>query len=76
MKHYFLQITLILIAIFSLTIVSCSNDDDPTESGNKIEINGVSYNLSMVGFMGSWNENTNKGTFTVAVGENGAYPPT
>ncbi len=67
MKHYFLQITLILIAIFSLTIVSCSNDDDPTESGNKIEINGVSYNLSMVGFMGSWNENTNKGTFTVAV---------
>ncbi len=67
MKHYFLQITLILIAIFSLTIVSCSNDDDPTEGGDKIEINGVSYNLSMVGFMGSWNESTNKGTFTVAV---------
>ena len=67
MKHYFLQITLILIAIFSLTIVSCSNDDDPTEGGDKIEINGVSYNLSMVGFMGSWNESTNKGTFTVSV---------
>lgn len=67
MKQYFLQLTLFLIAIFSLTIVSCSNDDDPTEGSDKIEINGVNYKLSAVGFMGSWDENINKGEFTVSV---------
>ena len=46
MKQYFLQLTLFLIAIFSLTIVSCSNDDDPTEGSDKIEINGVNSLLS------------------------------
>lgn len=44
MKHYFLQITLFLIAIFSLTIVSCSNDD-PETAGSDFKINNVNlYN--------------------------------
>ena len=67
MKKFFDYFFITLFAVVSFSVTSCSNDDDPTTSGNKIEINGVSYNLSMVGFMGSWNESTNKGTFTVAV---------
>ena len=67
MKNYLFKTILFFTALLSFGLTSCSNDDDPTKGGNKIEINGVSYNLSMVGFMGSWNESTNKGTFTVAV---------
>ena len=66
MKKYIYNLMVMLFSISFIALVSC-NDDKPLEEGSKIEINGVSYNLSMVGFMGSWNENTNKGTFTVAV---------
>lgn len=67
MKKYFDCFFIVLFAIVSFSVTSCSNDDDPTEDGNKIEINGVGYNLSAVGFMGSWDENINKGEFTVSV---------
>ena len=67
MKKYFDCFFIVLFAIVSFSVTSCGNDDDPTEEGNKIEINGVGYNLSAVGFMGNWDEITNKGTFTVAV---------
>lgn len=67
MKKFFDYFFIILFAAVSFNLTSCSDDDDPTEGGNTIEINGVGYNLSAVGFMGNWDESTNKGTFTVAV---------
>lgn len=67
MKKYFDCFFIVLFAIVSFSVTSCGNDDDPTEEGNKIEINGVGYNLSAVGFMGSWDKNINKGEFTVSV---------
>lgn len=66
MKKYIYNLMVMLFSISFIALVSC-NDDNPLEEGNKIEINGVSYNLSMVGFMGSWNEGTSKGEFSVAV---------
>ena len=59
-----------LFAISSFTLVACSDDDDDQTNNNgrnTIEINGVSYNLSVFSFMGNWNETLRKGDFTVAV---------
>lgn len=70
MKKYLYCLVMALFAISSFTLVACSDDDDDQTNNNgrnTIEINGVSYNLSVFSFMGNWNETLRKGDFTVAV---------
>lgn len=55
MKKQLKFILLAVMAVFSITFVSCGNDDDePSE--NQIEINGTKYSVSLNYIMGTWIE--------------------
>ena len=56
MKKYLNFMALAMLAVFSLTFVSCSSDDDSDSSlgKKKIEINGKTYSIFDFQFMGVW----------------------
>ncbi len=70
MKKYLYHIFVALFAVSSLSLVSCSDDDDESNAmGKTIQINGKAYEIDpYITMEGSWNvDDDNIGTFTVSV---------
>lgn len=68
MKKYLYRFLIALFAVVSFSFVSCSDDDnDSGVNSGQIEINGVTYDLSIVTLSGSWDETLQRGEFTVSV---------
>lgn len=66
MKKFY-QSFIALLAVLSFSLVSCSEDDNPS-SGSTIEINGTEYEVSkFVEMTGSWEKDQNSGDFTISV---------
>lgn len=74
MKKVSYLIAYAMMAVFSLSIVSCGGDDEEdnisTQSNGSIQINGKTYPINpYITQEGFWDKEDNEGTFTVSVFE-------